>query len=745
MKKMRENIVYKFFLELLFLVGAVLEVFLITMVYIAGVNGMYTGEYDGEEYIYNGIIGDRTSTVDTDFSAYFYDMTDNGDSVMSVVNFTKYAESYMKNLVTDDNLQVEIYVKDYGYSYDEYGAQGSAVKTEQCLYSNMNTQEGAYESVIYYDISPLYTWSATRYFDTMSEMVSYENSVEQQDYFIYYDNCSVYNEEDDTWGSYDYESGRFKLQIYYQCYRTYEIMLSTKVIHAYPGEYYDQEYRNNYPTLMAHVDSMEYISSNKVEIAVLAVIIAVVLLIILVLSLISAGHVKNHEGIYLTLFDRLPWEINLAGLVLAAVAMATTVYSVFMDNIIDIYVGNTSYVYINNIIYEAVYAVGIGCILLLMQILLKSAVAKCKARCGKESFMLWRIGRKLFGKESKFNKLCKYLNENISLVWKAVIFYIILTVFEIFILAIIVYCNMSVLIGFYIIAKILVTVCYMVFVIQVYKLYEGGKTLSEGKFDSEIDTRYMFWGFKRHGEHLNNINQGLQVAVEERMKSERMKTELITNVSHDIKTPLTSIINYVDLLQKENIDKEPEAEYIKVLSRQSARLKKLIEDLVEASKASSGAVKVEMTEMDANMIVGQASAEYSDKLTEKNISMLLQETPEPVMIRADGRHLWRVIDNLLNNAYKYAMPGTRLYINLETDSERNKVSIIFKNISKEPLNVSSTELMERFVRGDQSRNTEGSGLGLSIARSLCQLMKADFNVEIDGDLYKAIVTFDICE
>jgi len=287
----------------------------------------------------------------------------------------------------------------------------------------------------------------------------------------------------------------------------------------------------------------------------------------------------------------------------------------------------------------------------------------------------------------------------------------------------------------------------------------GGDKLAKGEYGHKVNTRFMFGKFKEHGENLNHINEGVQLAVDDRMKSERMKTELITNVSHDIKTPLTSIINYVDLLQKEDIEKEPEASYIEVIARQSARLKKLIVDLVDASKASTGNVKVELVNMDANMIAEQASGEYIDKLMQKNITLVTNLAKDRAGIEADGRHLWRVFDNLLNNAFKYTMPGTRLYVNTYiTDEDGNvirdltksikepaKVCIEFKNISEAPLNISSDELMERFVRGDSSRNTEGSGLGLSITRSLCQLQHADFNIVIDGDLFKAVITFAYCK
>ena len=228
-------------------------------------------------------------------------------------------------------------------------------------------------------------------------------------------------------------------------------------------------------------------------------------------------------------------------------------------------------------------------------------------------------------------------------------------------------------------------------------------------------------------------------AVDERMKSERLKTELITNVSHDIKTPLTSIINYVDLISKEDTDNEKIKEYTDVLSRQSERLKKLIEDLVEASKASTGNVDVSLAPCDVSVLISQSVGEYGEKLENAQLELLISKPEQPLMIMADGRLLWRVFDNLMNNVCKYAMPGTRVYMTLELSGGEAVVSI--KNISKYPLNIKAEELMERFVRGDSSRSTEGSGLGLSIAGSLTSLMGGKFSVEVDGDLFKATLRF----
>ena len=221
------------------------------------------------------------------------------------------------------------------------------------------------------------------------------------------------------------------------------------------------------------------------------------------------------------------------------------------------------------------------------------------------------------------------------------------------------------------------------------------------------------------------------------MKSERMKTDLITNVSHDIKTPLTSIINYVDLLKKEQLDGQA-AEYVAVLERQSARLKKLTEDLVEASKASAGSLNVSLKAADVGELVSQAVAEYTEKLSAAKLDLIISGDEEPVYAEMDGSLTWRILSNLLSNVCKYSQAGTRVYLDIERAAGTVQLSI--KNISKEPLNIPADELMERFVRGDSSRHTEGSGLGLNIAQSLAALQKGSLQTEIDGDLFKVTLS-----
>ena len=278
---------------------------------------------------------------------------------------------------------------------------------------------------------------------------------------------------------------------------------------------------------------------------------------------------------------------------------------------------------------------------------------------------------------------------------------------------------------------------------KMRRLRLGAKEIAAGNPAYTVDTRGLFWELKDHAEDLNHIRDGINAAVAERMKSEHFKSELITNVSHDIKTPLTSIVNYVDLLGKEELENEKAREYVAVLARQSARLKKLLDDLIEASKASTGALTVVPGRLDLAVLLDQCVGEYGERLTKAGLEPVLLKPEGPVPVMADGRHMWRVFDNLLSNIVKYALPGTRVYLKLERAGETAVVS--FRNISREALDRSAEELMERFVRGDSARNTEGSGLGLAIARSLTQLQGGEMELSVDGDLFKVVLRFPLAE
>ncbi|MBQ5342819.1 MAG: sensor histidine kinase, partial [Oscillospiraceae bacterium] len=346
--------------------------------------------------------------------------------------------------------------------------------------------------------------------------------------------------------------------------------------------------------------------------------------------------------------------------------------------------------------------------------------------------VMWGIVKKVFG----------YFRDglrNIPVVWKTVLAYLGFSFVEM--IAAPAIDDTAERVALFAFERMLLLPGVVIIAIALRKLYKSGQALAAGDLSHYTDTKGMFWDLKRHGEDLNNIAKGMAIAVDDRLKSERMKTELITNVSHDIKTPLTSIINYATLIGEEQSDNEKINEYSEVLVRQSERLKRLIEDLVEASKASTGNLEVEPVPCSASVFLDQASGEYSEKLEAADLTLVTRAPEKEMTIMADGRRMWRIFDNLMNNICKYAMPGTRVYLSLE--EENGSAVFTFKNTSRDELNISEEELMERFTRGDSSRNTEGNGLGLSIARSMAELQGGTLNLSIDGDLFKAILAFPV--
>lgn len=434
----------------------------------------------------------------------------------------------------------------------------------------------------------------------------------------------------------------------------------------------------------------------------------------------AAGHRKNTEEIVRTGIDKIPFDLYLimAGVVAFVLIFFAAQASFGMDNPLTYIV----------LIFLALCV----CWIILMTILTFAVRIKTK------TFWSNTITGKVFG---WFGRILRFIYRNLPILGKAIVIYGCICLVE-FILVVMIanYVGEAVLLLF--VEKMLVALGIFWAVIQMKNLQQGGQKIAEGNLSHKIDTSHMYWDFKEHGENLNSINEGMSHAVDERMKSERFKTELITNVSHDIKTPLTSIINYVDLLEKEELNNETVEEYLEVLERQSDRLKKLIEDLIEASKASTGNLSVQLERLEAGVFMVQTVGEFEEKTKDKELELIIKKPEEPVYIMADGRHFWRVIDNLMNNICKYAQPSTRVYIDMEKKGD--EVSLTFRNTSKYALNITSEELMERFVRGDSSRNTEGSGLGLSIAKSLTELMGGTFNLYVDGDLFKVELVFSVC-
>ncbi len=435
----------------------------------------------------------------------------------------------------------------------------------------------------------------------------------------------------------------------------------------------------------------------------------------------AAGRRRTVEGIVLTWFDRIPLDI------LTVLAGGAELFmGILALNILSA----------TGIWRSADISLGVcGMFGVIMTV---TAIAYMLSLCVRVKAGKWWRNSVCYRIYSRIRDLVTMIFRNIGLLWKVILFVGVVSVVDLFLIAAFDFGDTAFV--FYLGLRLVICAVLCVVVIQINKLQRAGQCMAEGDLTYKIDTKKMFWDCKKHGENLNKISEGMSKAVDERMKSERLKTELITNVSHDIKTPLTSIINYVDLLSKEELHNDKAAEYLEVLERQSSKLKKLIEDLVEASKASSGNLAVDSQQLEVGVFVTQTVGEFEERLSIVGLELIVSKLDEPVYIMTDGRHLWRVIDNLMNNICKYAQAGSRVYVNLEAAEQ--SVRITFRNISKYPLNISGEELMERFVRGDKSRNTDGHGLGLSIAQSLMKLIKGKMDIIVDGDLFKVELTFD---
>lgn len=429
----------------------------------------------------------------------------------------------------------------------------------------------------------------------------------------------------------------------------------------------------------------------------------------------SAGHWAGHEGIHLTWLGKIPADVWLIVL------------------LCTFFIGWEAFYYGWGRVFFCAALVP------LVLLFLCAFAAQCKAGTVLRSALIARIARFLWRiVRSLFLGLWR-IARNLPLLWKTAL--VMAGVF--FLEMLFVLAGYGSVDGIFVIMKAVELLAALYIALNLRTLQKGGEKLARGDFSSPIDTKYLIGDFKRYGQELNDVQSGLEQAVQEQMKAEHLKTELITNVSHDIKTPLTSIVNYVDLLKKEDIPSPEAREYIAVLDRQSHRLKKLTEDLVEASKASSGVLNVDLQPTDVNVLFSQIEGEYQERLAACQLTLVTQPPAPGTVIRADSRLLSRVMDNLVSNICKYALPSTRVYV--VSTLSREAVTISFKNVSRDELNISPDELMERFVRGDASRHTEGSGLGLSIARSLVQLQGGRFDLAIDADLFRADITFPLSE
>lgn len=455
---------------------------------------------------------------------------------------------------------------------------------------------------------------------------------------------------------------------------------------------------------------VERLISARYLLIVLAILLLAVCLFLFIFLLCSMGHKEGVDGIYQCWLNKIPLDLFLALLVLLFFAWATFLSDIWY---IDFW-------------YYILLAFGAAALALTLVL---SVAGRAKAPGFFRNTVIYKLFLLIFRTLGR-----------IPMVWRTMLIWVCWCFVDLYFTFSNSYYYDSLLPAFWVISRAVLTIVILYLASSLRLLQKEGEAIADGQTDykGKPIPRWLP-ALKKHEENLQSIQLGIQKAVDEQTRAERMKTELITNVSHDIKTPLTSIVNYVDLLEKEDIQPEKAKEYVDVLNRQSARLKKLTEDLVEASKASSGSLPVHLAPTDVNVLLSQLAGDYMEKLEDAQLEPIFRPAPSQPVIQADGQLLSRVLGNLFSNICKYAMPGTRVYF--ESAADENTVSLTFKNISKYELNIPAEELMARFVRGDRSRHTEGSGLGLSIAQSLTELQGGTFRLEIDGDLFKAVVTF----
>lgn len=455
---------------------------------------------------------------------------------------------------------------------------------------------------------------------------------------------------------------------------------------------------------------VERLISARYLLIVLTILLLAVCLFLFIFLLCSMGHKEGVDGIYQCWLNKIPLDLFLA--LLFALFFA---WAAFLSDIwyIDFW-------------YYILLAFGTAALALT---LILSVAGRAKAPGFFKNTIVYMVFAWIFRGLGR-----------IPMVWRTMLIWVCWCFVDLYFTFSNSYYYDSLLPAFWVISRAVLTIVILYLASSLRLLQKEGQAIADGQTDykGKPIPRWLP-ALKKHEENLQSIQLGIQKAVDEQTRAERMKTELITNVSHDIKTPLTSIVNYVDLLEKEDIQPEKAKEYVDVLNRQAARLKKLTEDLVEASKASSGSLPVHLAPTDVNVLLSQLAGNYLEKLEDAQLEPIFRPAPSQPVIQADGQLLSRVLGNLFSNICKYAMPGTRVYF--ESAADENTVSLTFKNISKYELNIPAEELMARFVRGDRSRHTEGSGLGLSIAQSLTELQGGTFRLEIDGDLFKAVVTF----
>ena len=628
-----------------------------------------------------GLLDDKNQYLETDNFGenYLYSIISKARYVKKVKPEVYEYGDYTK--IEDDNYNASIYYNDYNYENSSINSYIKYIivdeKTEN-LYTNIKSSD---------------------YIKEIQEMKNKKN-------FWNYEGGKITTNID----SINQNNAKYIIASYSQNY-----LDGVKVYSSFDEEAYG--YSNSY-----YIQNTVYemFKNNQNSPVYLIPITSVLLLAMIVYLVWAIGHEKGKDEIQLSGIDKVPYEI-LITIIFFALGIFVSLGVASVETIIP----QKMLIPLIVISYLGSYgslAVGTA-----------TTIKRLKAKSFWRSFLIYKIYYWLKEKTKKFFKVVSDKNSSKK---KITIFY-----WGFIIISGLIFLVTASGIGILLLLVFWTWIYILIlkYIEKVDKIKKALKEIYEGNPNVHLEKEELTGVLKQMAEYINDIAGGFTNAIEQSLKSERLKTELITNVSHDIKTPLTSIINYVDLLKQENIEDEKIKQYIDILNQKSLRLKKLIEDLVEASKVSSGNVKLNIEVIDLKELLAQTLGEFEDRFETKKLKIDLEMLKEEVKIKADNRYMYRVIENLFSNITKYSIDNSRVYISLTKQNDRIKLEI--KNISKDKLNITPDELMQRFVRGDKSRYTEGSGLGLSIAKSLTEMQGGKFDINIDGDLFKVIIEY----
>ena len=637
------------------------------------------------EYRTDGKIEEEYKQSEWFSDRYFYSVLDKVQKCEKNYKTNQYIE------LEDAKGQKYYYSEDY-YSDSEICINYIIVDKETGnLYTNMKSND--YQQTINENSEKQYYWNMVGgEIDTDINYLNKDNI--KYNYTFYYETNQEYIEENNTGKN----------------LKEYDIYTS-----------YNQAKTEQSFNFLSTQEMYQFVTSHQKLPAYVLSISLILLTIIAIYLFWAIGHKKGEEGISINLIDKLPYEVVFL--------MFCCIIPMFIAIVENSITETFNYIFITIAIISYIICYVITAALTI------TTIKRIKARQFWKSFFTYKVIKWIANKIRKFEDEIKNKTENTKKIfwyyWGFVL------VSSILLSTFVTGISILILIAFWI------WVYYKLrkYVRQEDNIKDTLKKIYGGDTDVHINEEELDGVLKQMAIYINDIAGGFKNAIEESLKSERLKTELITNVSHDIKTPLTSIINYVDLLKKEDIKDEKVKEYIEILDNKSQRLKKLTEDLVEASKASSGNVKLNIESINIKELINQTIGEFKDRLEKRNLQIEVDMPNEDVKISADNRYMYRIMENLFGNISKYAQENSRVYVDVK--KKNKKIDISIKNISKDKLNISSDELMQRFVRGDKSRYTEGSGLGLSIAKSLTELQKGTFDIVIDGDLFKVVMEWNI--